>query len=714
MNNLLYLRRRKKIAPPKPEATDSLPLNYVATAVKNLEALGYAFSPSLIQACQLLTLEQLTALYLELMEGLVAEKGAHRQHRPMYPNFPAQVMNMSEAELYFNAIVHYWTGGKYIPFTQAEKRNPLITNLELQVIDLGTLEEFEGLCGQIVGGNVAFSLQDREDATWFIETYGNEVAHLLPDAIPQKENAAFVAQLLMQHTASATTFLARYCHNATDVLRLAVAMSGGDASLAVCVKFRSFKRAERSLLLGLLEQTPRLEEDMLRWKERWVRLGEKLHPAEYAKRFPRTAEAFRIIRNNVPIPTLNSTVEKALADADVLSALRELMARPGDLARRLDHLLRLNVDSQEAVITAFKEASGKASTPLLLQVAAHFRARNDVAPYRVFFPKGNVAKARSIANNLPDLPANVCENVVAACEEALIKRFRELEPLGKVYVDKALSQFMVPFATRSASKSLRTVARGSRIPLPEGCNVLRFFAWWKNGLERTDIDLSAVMFDAQFRYKDVLSYYNLKGYGGCHSGDIVDAPNGASEFIDVTLERVREKGARYIVMTLNSYTQQPYCDLPECFAGWMARSKSQEEEEGLGVKTIRGFLARKANPTGEIYEPRTVQDRFDISADTRIAIPLLVDVAAKEVVWCDMSLKSNPSWVNNVDGNLRGVAATLMALCSLKKPTLYDLFRLHAIARGEMVSTPEQAETEFSVDKETHFRQEEIASNYLA
>lgn len=103
-----------------------------------------------------------------------------------------------------------------------------------------------------------------------------------------------------------------------------------------------------------------------------------------------------------------------------------------------------------------------------------------------------------------------------------------------------------------------------------------------------------------------------------------------------------------------------------------------------------------------------------LSADTRIAIPLLIDVVTKEAIWCDMSLKGNPAWVNNVDGNLRGIVATLMALSNLRKPTLYDLLRLHALARGEMVTTSEQADTEFSMKIETHYRQEEIVSDYLA
>jgi hypothetical protein len=32
---------------------------------------------------------------------------------------------------------------------------------------------------------------------------------------------------------------------------------------------------------------------------------------------------------------------------------------------------------------------------------------------------------------------------------------------------------------------------------------------------------------------DTLAYYNLKNFGAHHSGDIVDAPKGAAEFIDI-------------------------------------------------------------------------------------------------------------------------------------------------------------------------------------
>src|SRR4029078_3724920 len=92
------------------------------------------------------------------------------------------------------------------------------------------------------------------------------------------------------------------------------------------------------------------------------------------------------------------------------------------------------------------------------------------------------------------------------------------------------------------------------------------------------IDLPAAMYDPDYKYIDTLAYYNLKNFGAHHSGDIVDAPRGAAEFIGVDLARWLTQRVGDVVMCLNSFTQQPYCDLPECFAGWMARQQPNSGE----------------------------------------------------------------------------------------------------------------------------------------
>jgi hypothetical protein len=273
----------------------------------------------------------------------------------------------------------------------------------------------------------------------------------------------------------------------------------------------------------------------------------------------------------------------------------------------------------------------------------------------------------------------------------LIDRFAQLPSLGACYLDPNLKDYLVPFAQRSAAKALRTLIRGSRLPLP-ACGVLRMFLWWRNGSSRTDIDLSAALYDCDFNYVSVLSYYNLKEFGGCHSGDIVDAPDGAAEFIDIDVAKTLEKGVRYVVMSINSFTMQPYCDLPECFAGWMAR---------------------EAPNSGEVFEARTVKDRVDIASSSRICLPAIFDLVEKRVIWADIALRNSPYW-NNVEENLSGVSLMLRAILGLRKPNLFQLFSLHTIARGYSAKSMVEADTVFSVEQGiTPFNFDRIVAEFI-
>lgn len=192
-----------------------------------------------------------------------------------------------------------------------------------------------------------------------------------------------------------------------------------------------------------------------------------------------------------------------------------------------------------------------------------------------------------------------------------------------------------------------------------------------------DIDLSAVMYDGNWDYMEHISYTNLRSakYKAAHSGDITSAPHGACEFIDIDIPSVLKYGGRYVVASLNSFTEQPYCNLPECFAGWMIR---------------------KSPGSGEVFEPSLVADKIDVAADTRISIPVILDLQNRMVIWCDLALKNHPNYYNNIESNRGGMALMGKAMVSLIKPDLYELLLLHATARGELAERPELADQVFS------------------
>ncbi len=122
-------------------------------------------------------------------------------------------------------------------------------------------------------------------------------------------------------------------------------------------------------------------------------------------------------------------------------------------------MLRLTADNaaQTEVLNAFEQAAPNVSTPVLLQVMHHFQRREaQGGKLRVFLPKGNAAKAHAEPNTLPDLAArHLRQGRLRICQDALTRRFAALPPLGKCYVDPMLTNFLVPFSQRSASKSLR-------------------------------------------------------------------------------------------------------------------------------------------------------------------------------------------------------------------------------------------------------------------
>jgi hypothetical protein len=684
--NSIYLRRRCKVYLKEGEA--KTPLSHVGALQKNLEGLGFACSEPLLERLQTLSVDKLGTFYKSLVKDLREMVGAHREFKPMYPNFPEQVMELSAAGLYLNAFLHYLTN--QLP-AYAKKDRPVITEeTKVRIIWLGSKEDFESIFTRLAGSKTSLSAEDKKDVAWFVAQYRDGIKPLLPASVPFKENAALLGAQLLRHTSLAESFFADKLKTPTDVLRLAVALSDGDVSLAESTKFTQFKRRERKWLLSRLEQSSDPAEDMLRWQEPWKRLGERLHPGDYSTEFPRTYAAFTVLRKDSPYPTFNRKLEKHFLEHDSGGALALLNARPGDLTRRLDHLLRLD-DNSNTVLDCFHSVASRVSTPVLLQTLTHFKNRGHPRELRSFFPKGDVAKVFAARNRLPSLAPGTAEAVVGECEQALVSRFAKLPSLGKCYLDPRLSDYLVPFSQRSASKALRTLVRGSRLPMPN-TNVVRFFLWWKNGSSRTDIDLSAALYDNQFKYIDVISYYNLKNFGGHHSGDIVDAPHGAAEFIDLHIERTREVKVRYVVMSLNSFTEQPYCDLPECFAGWMAR--------------------KQAN-SGEIFEPKTVQDKIDIAANTRICLPAILDLEERRIIWADIALRKHPSW-NNVKNNLSGVSVMARSLTGLVKTDLHTLFSLHIKARGELVPERKTADMVFSVDQGiTPFELSRIASEFL-
>lgn len=662
----------------------------------NVESLGHSFTLDALRALSQQSRQELKSIYVWLDGALRKELGAHREFRPMYPNFPEQVISASDEELLRNAAEHYagdWVGARVLPDYQKKTRAVLDLKRKPEEIRLLSDEDALAVFRQLLNSGACWSKEDQSAAKAFARLWSSSgvLARELRSeiALGQKENLAVLASAALR-TGNLDDFAAikEKFATATDILRLAVGLSDGDVSLAQPSRFGKISRSERKKMLGLLEfvlskdDPEQVLENMFGRKDLWIRLGERLHPGEFAEKNPRTIAAFKKLRDGAR-PIGFASKAKALIDAqDIRGATALLETRPGFFARSLGLLLRKGGEAMaDETLAAFDRCAPAVSTQVLLQALAYFKAAPKGGA-RVFMPKGGLGKVFVSAKPAEALPEGSSERAVEICEKTLIARFSGLSPLGKSYVDPALDEQNVPFATRSAARSLQTWARGSKAHISG--DITRFFIWWSESgknqegvlasTSRVDVDLSCALLSKDFDFIGHCSWTDLRGNGLTHSGDITSAPNGACEFIDVDYGKL-DPNVAYVAMTVNVFTGQTYDALPECFAGWMSREKSM---------------------SGEIFDPRTVLSKLDLAAKATGMLPVILDVSNKKAIWADLALKKVLGW-NTVEAQSKTISQVTRGLVEMTRPNLRDLFELHARARGELVETPAEADTVFSM-----------------
>lgn len=683
----ILLRRKNNIIVDYDSCVETDNMRYVATIIKNINDLGFTFSNELTDRLKVVSLENIKEFYTELVPMLKALVGANVEYKPFYRNFPEEVMSMSDTELYMNAIIAYATDCEILIREEEKERLPLFESTELKVIGLGSEEDILTIRDNLIGAKTSLSEQDKTDLITLLNEYWFDDYDNLPQ-ITFKENLPIISKLIIDNTSNIVWFdvLKHFYKTATDVLRLVVYLSDGDVSLSEPTKFKSMPRAKRKLIIQLLNNCGNIEEDMLRNRMTWIRLGEFLHVSEtrYLP-YSKVQVAFNKLRNNGKIQTFGGRVDKAIAENRIDDALKLLAKRPGELARCLDYLLREFYDCSDQIIKTFEDVASQISVPVLLQVKEHFDWRTTKNDTRVFFPKGQLTKAYTVANELKPIDCGYCAKIVYICSDAIVEQFKSKEPMGNVYIAPEMKNYCVPQSQRSANSAMKIITRGSRFKLKDDAKFIRFGIHWMNEIDqgyeqRTDIDLSCSFLNDNFGRIDHVSYTSLCTSYSAHSGDLTNAPRktgGASEFIDVDIKKAINAGIRYAVVQVYGYTSTYFYNLDEMLFNW------QE-----GVEPVES----------NIFDPRRVQQNINLGGNTDCEIPMVIDLKNREIIWCDIALTTRTDFPRCVENNVKGLSATVMGIIQAHKPSLYSLATLNAMARGRIVNNRNDADVIFDTD----------------
>ncbi|MBO0805423.1 MAG: TerD family protein [Nocardiopsaceae bacterium] len=618
------IARRHRVPLPEAEPGDG------AAVARQLDAAlmsaGFKLSRELFTGLSCLPAGQVMDLGVTVLRAVRVMAGDHVEHNPYFIDFPANVPETLEfwAELAERALAGgavpdgalvdigdgemAWAGNllslpgygtaahAYEDMLAAHEALATSAGDRITVLHAGgTLQsEVASLFLDLAGSTVPLP---REDVALLGVLAAECADGPRPEAIPVRENRAVINQVALAHGNPLLV------DTVTDVLRLAAAASGGDATLETATRFRSFSRRERRVIMaaldGVVSASAAKLGDVPRYAERWKRIGERLHPHEYPA-FPAARRVFAVARGEEKIPSLAAEAERRFRSGVPAEAARLLARSPGLMFRSLDRLLRSCDGSQaDDILALAARTAPEVSGRVLLSAREHFQNRGklDRAGRPRIFP-GRSGRTWVAPESRAGLDPAIRDEVLALLDETVASRLPET---GRLIVDPALMGVALPLTGKPAAPGIGVLPRGSVTEVvPAEQDVLTFFTYWRQVSRRTDYDLSAQMTTRDFTRNTAVSWLNYNSGDGAvtYSGDITSAPEGATEFISADLRRVTMD---VLIPQVHIYAGEGFDKAAEAFFGYMLRERDQK---------------------GAPFEAATVRMKSDLRGSGRVALPL--------------------------------------------------------------------------------------------
>jgi len=688
----------------------TLSIEELATLIKKFEGYGYIFSKELAIAIskeERNTIIDKLKSVIEVIEDFKSDKN----YTVFYKNFPDEVINMNEIDLYINQILHYWIG--YLPSNNENiikedvEPSKLVKARELNLIDD---EMIEKLFIDLLSSNVTLSEQYLDDVCVLTNNKSIKELEKYMECIQMKETLTTVSSYILKKEG----VLIGNFKTATDILRL-IAKISADELNNKHIHFAYFSRTELSQLMTKLENLQNPMPDIKRYSKPWHTFFKLYAKKINFNKYPKVRNAVDMLFGDISYMTergkINEKINRlpAMSEEELDNFVKEYIVFYGDYVREILSLLNKAKDNQyEKLLLGLENCVTKVNTRILFQLydrIINLKAKDKTVP-RLVNSKG---KWRRLKESI-SLSDELLNRVLQIVEDGIKTQLKEKENLGKVFIDEDYKNIMLTTSEKDSNVSLRPMTRGSRIKFNPKAEVLRFFVAWKNLDEKTlkelntiydrvDVDLSALTFNENLEFNDVVAYYNQKKSGFAFSGDITNAPEGALEYIDVfDLERLKKKGNRYILMQIRSYNGYTFEEINSVYAGVMELTSIEAKEKKNMYSTA-------------------ITEGFQIVSSERTTNTILVDLKKFEYIWLDMNMDSYKLDIFQNALNYEEIPYLndMLRYFSRKQYiTMYDLLKLNADVRGVLTKDKKEADVIFEkVDNKNNLALADILSNYL-
>jgi len=653
------------------------------SVVSELMQFGYLLNEEAINNISSASKEDISQFHNELVSYLKIMTSSNRSYTPFWKGFPQEVMSKTELELWQHQIVHYLSNGEYEPNGWTRERKVAFEQSKYTIVSYGDEKSFLNIFTKLVSVNNSLTPDDMSIVEWFANS---EYKLVFPKTIPFKENLCTLASIGLDVP----------INTVTDVLRIATHMSGGDISLPRVApklirvsswttervenpfreefKFKKFKRKERRYILELLEKTNCDASEATLKEQRWVRLGEILHPGEYKAKFPKAFSMFNKIRNE-KVDSWYSKVDKSFHNS-FQDGIDKLSERPGELFRRLDSLIRNNCNShlpnrKDIIFNAIKKVSNKVSNKVLFEVYEHFGKRNVDSLNRTIMIKGSRGITR--LKDLKALDKKLINEVQNTILKSLFYKFSKLPKFDTVWVDENLKNIPMPKNMRSLSSALKPTIRGQRTPIGnKNSKVIRAFIHWFDEKGNQDLDLTGT-FIGDSEIMSIGWNGHKSCQSGCYSGDVRNRMGACAEYIDINVQKSLQEGFKYVVLDVKNYNGSTFSSVKDAVAGYMEREFPESN---------MNFL------------PSTISDCTRLENESSSTIMSVIDLETREYIHLDIDTDGIPV----SSANTQAMLDAIEPYCKPPSFSVYDLIIMHVESRYGTLVKEKDAKTKFNYD----------------
>lgn len=509
------------------------------TLNENLKSLGFTFTPkALIEYFGNLTETEAKEIW-EGFKNLMPDTSA----KPMYPDFPMQVMKINEAVFRLHQMIHYFTtygielltgqevSRGWLPnVSETPKTVEDITLIEAKVLEPIAAEDmYREPFRRIMTKRERMT--DKE-----IEIVNECIKHLRK--IDLDVNVAFKENLTMVFSAVMNSEISR-----ADKIRVLNSLCQHTGDVWKC--FESYlsekkwhlKTSEKRTIVKLFESYPieDFRSNLIitnRKADRVITMLEFLSYNRFSEKEGHR-QAVADLRSG-KLRSWQSKMHELIAGHDN-KAISYIGSRPGILLRNVNWLLKEGY-KKELIADELRNHASELSMQTLVSVITEFSREDDEHDY--------------------------AEDVLYVFKAALTAKMSCMAvPFAgkKVFFD--WKDILPENSVIGKSEEGGYVRSGLAIKLPEAGRFLRFFTYW-NDDQRIDIDLHAHFFDIEGWKHHVGWCGDYNDMGVVFSGDITHS--NAAEFVDIDLENSE---IDYVDLSIHSYSRVPFSNIDTVYTG---------------------------------------------------------------------------------------------------------------------------------------------------